>query len=167
MWEFQHTQTTTATPAQLWAHYTHPESWSEWDEGTEAAGVDGLFAVGAKGWLKPVGGPKTKFRLEEVTEERSFTDVTRLPLGTLRFSHRIETAGEATTLVHRVEITGWLWPLWSRVIGKNVAAGLPAAMRRLAELAEAELASPVETEGPVQTWSAPKPSDASVPVGRT
>lgn len=144
MWEFQHTQTTTATPAQLWAHYTHPESWSEWDEGTEYARVDGVFAVGSTGTLKPVGGPKTTFRLEEVTEEVSFTDVTRLPLAKLRFSHRIETAGEVATLVHRVEITGLLSPLFARVIGKNVAAGLPDAMRRLAELAEKELAEPVE-----------------------
>ena len=37
---------------------------------------------------------------------------------------------------HRVTITGPLSPLFARVVGRDVAAGLPAAMRALARRAE-------------------------------
>jgi hypothetical protein len=132
MWTFQHTETTTATPEQLWDLYREPTAWPEWDHQLEDVTVDGPFETGSTGTIKPVGGPRTRFRMVEVTEKVSFTDVTRLPLATMRFDHRIEPGA----IVHRVTITGPLSPLFARVIGRKVAADLPTAMRTLAALAE-------------------------------
>lgn len=101
MWMFEHTETTSASPAQLWAHYAEPATWPEWDHETAAVTVEGPLAVGTRGTLKPVKGPATPF-----------------------------------TFTHSVTINGPLSPLFARVIGKKVAAGLPTAMRQLARLAE-------------------------------
>jgi hypothetical protein len=136
MWTFQHTETTTATPEQLWQLYQDPTTWSEWDHQIEDVTVDGPFETGATGTIKPVGGPRTKFRMVEVTEKVSFTDVTRLPLAKMRFDHWIEPGTDETTFIHRVTITGPLTPLFARVIGRKVADELPAAMRTLAARAE-------------------------------
>ena len=136
MWQFEHSETTRATPEQLWERYADPASWPAWDDGTESVTVSGPMAVGTRGRLKPKGGPATTFEFTQVEPRRGFTDVTRLPLAWLEFAHRIEPDGDATRFTHRVTITGPLSPLFARVVGRNVAAGLPGAMRTLARLAE-------------------------------
>jgi polyketide cyclase/dehydrase/lipid transport protein len=135
MWKFEHTETTSATPAQLWERYSDPPSWPEWDHETERVTLDGPFAPGTTGSLKPVGGPKTKFRVLEVSEPRGFTDVSSLPLAKMYFQHEIEPGTDGTRFTHRITISGPLSPLFARVIGKKIAASLPGAMRELGELA--------------------------------
>lgn len=135
MWEFRHTETTAATPEQLWRRYADPPTWPEWDHETESVTLDGPFAAGTTGKLKPVGGPKTKFRVLEVTDRRSFTDVSFLPLAKMHFSHTIDPAAGGASITHAVKISGPLSPLFARVVGKRIAAELPQAMRRLGTLA--------------------------------
>lgn len=137
MWAFEHTETTSATPAQLWARYAEPSTWPEWDHEAANVTVRGPVAVGTRGSLKPVKGPETPFTFTEVTPEVSFADVSRLPLARLTFAHRIEPTATGSRFTHRIAITGPLSPLFARVIGKRIAAGLPKAMRALARLAEA------------------------------
>jgi hypothetical protein len=136
MFQCQHSETTSAAPWQLWARYRDPLTWAEWDDQIEDVTFDGEFRLGAVGTIKPVGGPRTRFRMTAVTEGVSFTDVTALPLARMRFDHWIEAGAGTTTFTHRVSITGPLAPLFARVIGRKVAAGLPGAMRALAALAE-------------------------------
>lgn len=136
MWTFEHTELTSATPAQLWARYAEPTTWPEWDKETASVTVQGPFVVGTRGTLKPVKGPATPFAFTEVNPEVGFTDVSRLPLARLTFTHHIEPTATGSRFTHRVTITGPLSPLFARVIGKKVAASLPTAMRALARLAE-------------------------------
>jgi hypothetical protein len=89
VWEFEHTETTPATAAHLWKRYADPGSWPEWDPQTDQVAIEGPFEPGTTGWLKPVGGPKTRFRLLEATEGVSFTDVSSLPLAKMHFTHTI------------------------------------------------------------------------------
>lgn len=71
-----------------------------------------------------------------MTPNVEFTDVSRLPLGRLTFTHTITPTATGSRFTHRVMITGFLAPLYSRVIGRGIAAGLPTAMQTLARLAE-------------------------------
>ena len=134
-WSFEHTEATKASPERLWKRYADRASWSEWDHGIESITLDGPFAVGTTGTAKPKRGPATKFEVLEVTEGRSFTEVSFLPLARMRFSHKIDPTPTGADITHRVTISGPLAPLFSRVIGKKVAAELPAAMRRLGSVA--------------------------------
>ena len=136
MWTFEHSETTSATPAQIWARYVEPSTWPQWDHETATVTIEGPFAVGTRGRLKPVKGPAAPFAFTEVTPEVSFTDVSRLPLARLTFSHLIEPIPTGSRFTHRIEITGPLSPLFARVIGSNIAASLPTAMKQLARLAE-------------------------------
>lgn len=137
MWMHQHTETTNATPSQLWACYAEPATWPEWDHETVSVTVRGPMVAGTRGVLKPVRGPATPFVFTEVTPGVSFTDVSRLPLARLTFAHSIEPTATGSRFTHRVTITGPLSPVFARIIGRTVAAGLPTAMRELARLAEA------------------------------
>jgi hypothetical protein len=124
-----------AATSRLWKRYADPPTWPEWDHETESVTLDGPFAAGTTGKLKPVGGPKTKFRILEVTERRSFTDASFLPLAKMYFSHTIDPAAGGASITHAVKVSGPLSPLFARVVGKRLAAELPQAMRRLGALA--------------------------------
>jgi len=136
MWTFEHTETTTATPRQLWAHYADPTRWPRWDHEVTAVTVDGPMATGTRGTLKPRRGPKSSFIFSDVDPEVCFTDVSRLPLASLTFVHRIEPTETGCRFMHRVSISGPLSPLFARIIGRSLQAELPTAMRTLARLAE-------------------------------
>lgn len=136
MWTFEHTETTSATPAQLWAHYAEPTTWPDWDHELESVTVQGAMAVGTRGRLKPIKGPATPFTFTEVTPEVGFTDISRLPLARLALTHHIEPTAAGSRFTHQVTITGPLSPLFARIIGRSIAVGLPIAMLALARLAE-------------------------------
>lgn len=137
MWTFEHSEITSAAPAQLWARYVDPSTWPEWDHDVAAVTVQGPVAVGTRGRLKPVKGPAVSFTFTEVSPEVDFTDVSPLPMARLTLAHHIEPMATGSRFTHRVTIDGPLALLFARIIGKPIAAGLPAAMRALARLAEA------------------------------
>ncbi len=135
-WPFAHTLTTPADPAALWARLIDVARWPDWDHEVVSASLDGPLAVGATGRLRPRGRPAASFEITVLDEQRRFTDVSRLPLGRMEFDHRIEPlATGGTSLSHQVTISGPLTPLFARVIGRRLAAGLPSAMAELAALA--------------------------------
>jgi Polyketide cyclase / dehydrase and lipid transport len=141
MWRFEHTETTSATPAQLWSRYADPTSWPQWDHETESVTIEGPLAVGARGRLKPKGGPWTSFVVTEAEPGVGFADVTSLPLARLEFRHRIEAVPGGSRFTHAVTISGPLSPLFARVIGRTIAAEMPTAMAALARLATAATVS--------------------------
>lgn len=136
MWTFEHTETTRADPAQVWALYREPTRWPEWDHELAAVVADVPMAVGSGGTIRPVKGPAARFTVTELTEGVSFADVARLPLARMTFAHHLAPTGSGTTLTHSVTITGPLSPVFGRLVGRQVAAEMPAAMRTLARLAE-------------------------------
>ena len=132
----QHTLETTALPENIWALWADVSSYKEWDDGIEWSKLNGEFNVGAHGELKPNGGRPTVFTIVEMLEGRSFTDLTPLTLGRLRFHHSMEPTDMGTRLTHRIEVEGPLAWIWAQVLKTVFQASLPAAMRKLARLAE-------------------------------
>ena len=137
MWPVTHTEITAASAADVWALWENVSGWTQWDEGLDEISLEGPFVLGAKGKIKPTGGPRFGFSLIEVNEGRAFTDETRLPLCKLRFAHTLEpTEDGRTAITLTVSFHGPLRPLFQRVIGKDIAADLAAQVSRLARAAE-------------------------------
>lgn len=136
-WTFEHTEHTSAYPESIWALWSDVTSWPGWDEAVEHVDLDGPFATGTKGVLKPAGGPKVDFELVDVRPTEGFVDVTRLPLSRMRFEHSAIREGDHTRVTHHVTISGLTTPLFSRVIGRGIAKGLPKSVKTLARLAAA------------------------------
>lgn len=135
MWIAEASAVTTASPDAIWALYEQVRSWKEWDQEVEWSRLDGPFEVGSAGVLKPKGGPASRFRLTGVERGRRFSDITRLPLATLAFEHTLTPTEGGTRIHHQVTIRGPLAFLFSRVIGRKIAAGLPHAVGALAQAA--------------------------------
>ncbi len=134
VWTFEHTERTPASPQSVWALWSDVTSWPVWDEGVEWVTLDGSFADGTTGTLKPAGGPKVRFQLTEVRPAEGFSDVTRLPLCRMCFEHAAVREGDLTRVTHRVTITGPATPVFSRVIGRGIAKGLPETVRTLVRM---------------------------------
>lgn len=141
MWHFEHTESTTATAEQIWALYAEPTRWPEWDAGLTRVTIEGAFAAGTTGTIKPAGGPALRYVLAEVTPLRSFADVTKLPLAGVRFTHEITPTPAGHDVTQRVDFEGPLRWLFAKLMGRSLTADMPETMRRLLRLAESSLAA--------------------------
>ena len=135
-WSFQHSLVSPAPAVHVWAVLSDVETWATWDPDVVRSRLDGPLAQGVTGTLRPAGGPPMRFTVTRLQPGRQLSDVARLPLARLEFDHVLQPAGSGTRLTHTVTITGPATPLFARVIGRKVRAGLPGAMAALAELAE-------------------------------
>lgn len=129
-----------ASAEELFAIYADAAAWPVWDPDLEAAGREGPFAAGGRGWIKPRGVPRTRVTITALEPGRAFVAETRLPFGRMRFEHRVEPRGRpgrgGVRVTHRVGFAGLLAPLYRRLLGARVARSLPAAMTALKRHAE-------------------------------
>lgn len=135
MWTAEASRESSATPEQVWRRYEDVSQWAVWDESLQKAELRGAFAPGSRGRVKPRGGPSSAFVLSVVESNRSFTVTTRLLLTTVIFEHELSPLSHGTRITHRVRISGGLQPLVSRILGKQLARGLPIAVQALANMA--------------------------------
>lgn len=133
---FHHTQHTTAPPEAIWARWSDPSTWGEWDKGLKRAQLTGPFEVGATGTIIPLKGPKASFVIESVEPGGSYTFATAMPAAKLRVQREL-LDGPTTTFRHTVWFDGPMAWLFSRLYGKQFRAALPPTMRELAALTEA------------------------------
>jgi len=135
------TATSSAPPDAFFARWADMDTWPEWDEAVAWARLDGPFAAGSTGVLKPKGGPKVSFVIETLVEGVEFTDVSSMPGARLRIRHLVSVEGRATRVDVDVSIEGPLAWLWRRAIGKGIASSTPVGLATLVTVAEADVAS--------------------------
>jgi hypothetical protein len=111
-------------------------TWPEWNADTEWVRLDGAFAVGGTGVLKPEGGPRTKFVISALTD-RVFTDVSLLMGARLTFHHEVDARPDGGSEVAvNVTLGGPLARLWNVILGKGIAQSLQRDLDALARAAE-------------------------------
>ncbi len=147
MWSFEHTVTAAGvTRQQVWAVWSDLPNWPTWD--TAAAwvrpDVAGPMSVGQRYTLQPRQGPKARGTITKVGPGRSFSDATPLPLCRLGFDHTVEDLpdGRGVRVTHRVTLSGPLTAFFRLVLGRRIAAGMPAVMDNL--VVRASKATPAE-----------------------
>ncbi|MBC7920876.1 MAG: SRPBCC family protein [Ferruginibacter sp.] len=133
---FSHTLETTAPPEKVWRIWTDVPNWKEWDGGLQSAELLGPFQQGAKGILVPDKGPKSKFVIDVVVPNESYTFKTKLPLGTLYVKRYLTVSEGKTRFTHEVWFTGLTKGLFGKTLGKNYRMMLPEVMKKISVLAE-------------------------------
>lgn len=129
--------TSTAPPAAFFARWSDVARWPEWNSDIEWVRLDGPFAQGSTGELKPKGGPKVSFVIDRLVPEREFVDVSKLFGARLTFVHQLAPLEGGSTVEVEVTIAGPLARLWTRVLGSGLRASAQPDLERLAEAAEA------------------------------
>ena len=136
MFTTQHTIRTKATKDAIWKLWTDVSNWNTWDHEVKSSSLNGNFAVGTTGALKPKGGPATTFMITESTMYKSFSDRSFLPFAVMDFIHTMKKVDSEVEITHKVQITGMLSWIFTQIIGKKIAKELPQAMKNLQLLAE-------------------------------
>ncbi len=130
--------TISSSPEKIFAIYKNVSTWPEWDPDIEAVGLDGEFEAGTKGWLKPVGAPKTATRMLSVDEPHTFVVESKLPLCTMRFEHTLTGSDDKTIATHTVKFAGPLAFIFRPLVGGIIKKGIGATMQGLKRYAEHE-----------------------------
>jgi hypothetical protein len=136
MWTTEVSRHTKASKESIWQRWADVAHWNHWDKEVESSELFGDFRKGTKGMLKPVGGPKTGFEILACEKYHTFIDRSFLPLCRMDFIHTLTETKDGLLVTHKVTMSGLMTFLFSKVIGKNVEAGLPTAVEKLIELAE-------------------------------
>jgi len=126
----------TAAPSAFFARWADMATWQQWNADTEWARLDGPFAEGATGVLKPKGGPQVKFHIASLTD-REFVDVSTLFGARLTFDHQISSTADRTHVAVTVTLTGPMGWFWNLAIGKGIRSGLQQDLNQLVAVAEA------------------------------
>jgi hypothetical protein len=127
----------TATPDYFFARWADMATWPEWNSDTEWVRLDGPFATGATGVLKPKGGPKVPFVIGSVTDSE-FVDISRLFGATLTFAHAIRAEAGRTTVAVEISMAGPMAWFWRMVLGKGLRASVQRDLDSLVAAAEAD-----------------------------
>ena len=110
--------------------------WREWDSDVKESSLSGEFKTGSSGTLVPEKGPKAKFKLTEVTLNKSFTSQTKLPFCIMTFSHKLENIGTSTKVIHSVSFSGITSFIFSKLIGKPIKKSFPNTLKKLKSVCE-------------------------------
>jgi hypothetical protein len=127
----------TAPPAAFFARWADMATWPEWNLDTEWVRLDGPFAAGSRGVLKPKGAPRVKFVIDALVPDREFVDVSLLVGARLTFRHLVEPlAGGGCRVRVAVTMSGPLRWMWARILGKGFRTTLQPDLDRLVAAAE-------------------------------
>lgn len=137
-WTYNESVITEATPEQIWAMWQDVSSWPCWDSELKWVKLNGDFIEGATGKMKPANGPEVDFTLSRVELNRAFSDMAKLPLTSLVFDHEYFASsekGDPARICHSVTMTGFLAPVFGRLIGNKIKSHLRDAMMELSRRA--------------------------------
>jgi len=135
MWSKEISIKSLSSKEQIWSLWTNVSNWYLWDDQVISAKLHGAFKMGQTGELIPAGGPKSTFKLIEVTEQKSFTSRSTLPLSTMDVIHEMREEEGELIITHRVEISGILSFVFSKLIGNKIVKHLPNTMNELSNTA--------------------------------
>jgi hypothetical protein len=128
--------TSSAPASAFFARWIDHDTWASWSPDTDWVALDAPVALGTTGTLKPAGGPKIRFTISALDADREYTDTSRLPGARLVFQHLATETPDGTRLDVRVEITGPLSGLCTRIMGGGFAESAPADLERLIAIVE-------------------------------
>ncbi len=112
-------------------------TWPEWNTDTAWVRLDGPFRTGATGELKPKGGPKVRFVLTSVVQDKEFVDVSQLLGARLTFRHLVDTDQSGRTTVDvDISLDGPLAFAWKLILGGGFRKNAQPDLDRLAAAAE-------------------------------
>jgi uncharacterized protein YndB with AHSA1/START domain len=132
-----HTDRSSAAASAVWALWSDPSRWPEWNDQLESGELEGEFAVGEKLRVKFRRGGRMQFEIVALEPERLLVDEARMPGARLGHEHRLEPAGEGVEITHRIYVRGALSGLFALLLGRTrMRESVVRFVERERELAE-------------------------------
>jgi len=130
---------TKASPEAVWRLWSAPETWPTWNPDVTAISLNGPFAAGTTGSMTTKRGGTHPITLEEVQAGKGFQLCTKaMPGTTFHFKCEIVPLGSRGSRISQsISMTGGLAPLFSAMMGGNIAKSFEPILKGLAAKAEA------------------------------
>jgi Polyketide cyclase / dehydrase and lipid transport len=126
-----------APASAFFATWADMATWPEWNTDTAWVRLDGPFATGSTGELKPKGGPKVRFVLTSVVPGEEFVDTSLLLGARLEFRHTVQPRPDGGCDVRvGITMTGPLARAWNLLLAKGFRTSVQPDLDRLAKAAE-------------------------------
>lgn len=125
-----------ASPEAFFARWVDCNGWPEWSPDTEWVRLEGPVQLGARGVLKPKGGPKVKFFISALSKNHQYADTSVFPGARLVFDHTVTREGDRTKLQARVTLAGPLARVWALILGTGFKVSVQADLDRLVRIVE-------------------------------
>ena len=138
MIEYLAEERTGASAERIWNLWSNVSEWNTWDNDVKSSVIFGNFEHGVDGILYPKKGPKSKFILTEVVQNKKFITTSKLPLTELNFIHEISDLGKERIITHKIQVTGIFSKLFNTLFVKDLSKGLSKTISSLIVLAENE-----------------------------
>jgi hypothetical protein len=136
-WEVNAVEVAKSNPEAVWNVYKDVSNWPSWDEELTWSRLDGKFAEGTKGTLKPKGWFASDFTILEIVPNEAHSDVTHMPFTTLVFSHKLKKISEThVQITHHVKVSGLLAPLLALTMRFQFKKSVPKALKNLVKKVE-------------------------------
>lgn len=121
MWTFQCSAETSGSRAAVWALWSDPSGWSEFDPGIEWARTDGPFETGTSGRWGTKGGQTLSFTIDAAEPESRFDKTGKFLFFRIRFSHWLSDERDGMTLItHAIEVRGPLGGLLGGFLARKL-----------------------------------------------
>jgi hypothetical protein len=132
----KHTVETKASADTIWKIWKDVRNWNTWDHGIEYSSIDGPFAEGTLGLLKPKKGPLVRTKLTQVVPGKMFVDESTLFFARIIVSHYLTEFQGKTQVTHQIEMRGPFAFLFAFLIGRTMKKNLPQEMQSMIQKAE-------------------------------
>ncbi|QII72330.1 SRPBCC family protein [Apibacter sp. B2966] len=100
----QSTMTANVSSKKVWNLWKDVNNWNKWDEGIQSIRLEGNFQKGGKVFMIGDNPDEIQIEITDVKEEISFSDITKLPFGSIKTHHEIERLeGGNIKLTHKIE----------------------------------------------------------------
>ncbi len=130
--DYEHTVTTTATPADVWALWSNVGSWHRWDPTVEQVAIEGHFGEGAAGTMVLAKGLEAQFVLEIVEPCARYLDKLTIGDVVVRIDHQVKATAAGSDVTVRTVVNG----PGSDEIAPLITAEATRALEALVEMAE-------------------------------
>ena len=135
MWVTEYSVESKASEASIWKVMTDVENWKKWVGGLEYSRLDSDFGEGIFGTLKNLKGPKSRFCIKDVIENKSFIMQSKFLSCTMDGIHEITKENGVVKIKLGVRIRGPLTFILKKLAG-SAEKSLPIAAKKLSELSE-------------------------------
>jgi uncharacterized protein YndB with AHSA1/START domain len=120
----------------VWQTLIDVQNWPKWDTELTEASLEGNFAVGAKGTMKPKTGPKLKFYVLEVNPGQSYTINIIMPVGELVIKRSLTEIDKKTQFTDDIAFTGFLKYFFGFLLGREFRKVLHEVMNNFKKISE-------------------------------
>ena len=123
-------------PETIWEIWTNVPEWKNWDTGLKDATMDSVFDINSKGIIITLEDRKSKFKVVEFVEGKSYTYKTKLPLGSLYVKRFLSSKNGKTMFTHEVWFQGITGGIFANAFGQKFREMLPDVLGNIKQIAE-------------------------------